>query len=53
MFLLSYYLSRCQIQIPLLENKVNNFFRGRTEVLSGRHYNAIESESNHKMLKAI
>lgn len=45
MFLLSYYLSRCQIQIPLLEIKVNNFFRGRTEVLSGRHYSALNLKS--------
>lgn len=45
MFLLSYYLSRCQIQIPLLENKVNNFFRGPTEVLSGRHYSALNLKS--------
>lgn len=45
MFLLSYYLSRCQIQIPLLEIKVNNFFRGRIEVLSGRHYSVLFRES--------
>lgn len=38
MFLLSYYLSRCQIQITLLEIKVNHFFRERFGVLRGRHY---------------
>lgn len=44
MFLLSYYLSRCQIQITLLELKVNNFFRGWIGVLSDGHY----SERNLK-----
>jgi hypothetical protein len=45
MFLLSYYLSRCQIQITLLELKVNNFFRGLIGVLSGGHYNECNLKS--------
>jgi len=40
MFLLSYYLSRCQIEITLLEIKVNNFFRDQMGLLRGGHYNA-------------
>lgn len=48
MFLLSCYLTRRQIGITPLENKVNTFFQYEMELLSGRHYSSLCSESKQK-----
>ena len=40
MFIFDNLIER-QIGITLLKTKVNTFFEGSTEVLSGRHYSAL------------
>nr|QID24183.1 hypothetical protein [Acinetobacter pittii] len=50
MFLLSCYLTRRQIGITPLENKVNTFFQDETKLLSGGNYSALNCESKEKVL---
>lgn len=50
MFLLSCYLTRCQIGITPLENKVNTFFQDKTDLVSGGHYSVLSSESKKNFL---
>lgn len=43
------HLTERQIQIPLLEFKVNNFFQGLTGVLSGRNYSELWDKSKRNL----
>lgn len=47
MFIFDNLIER-QIGITLLKTKVNTFFEGGTDVLSGRHYNALHFKIKRK-----
>ena len=49
MFIFDNLIER-QIGITLLKTKVNTFFEGLTEALSGRHYSALDFKIKPKLV---